>query len=98
MITVLAIMCLVTGIFAQPVIFLLFGQSIAIDLTSYIVKGLVWLATMYAAYIFYQKVVAKIPRIKEGVSFHVGFNSVCMWLVSGFASIVAFTYLLTSAF
>ena len=97
-ITVLAIMCLVTGIFAQPVIFLLFGQSIAIDLTSYIVKGLVWLATMYAAYIFYQKVVAKIPRIKEGVSFHVGFNSVCMWLVSGFASIVAFTYLLTSAF
>lgn len=86
------------GHICTAVIFCSSDQSIAIDLTSYIVKGLVWLATMYAAYIFYQKVVAKIPRIKEGVSFHVGFNSVCMWLVSGFASIVAFTYLLTSAF
>lgn len=84
---VLALMsalCLLTGVFAGPFVELLFGFSLEIGWRSYLVKCLVWAASFILAWMLYRRVISRSARLRAGIDFSIGFNSIVLCIGGGF--------------
>lgn len=88
---ILSALCLATGIFAGPMVRLIFEMNLEIGALGYVKKALIWAVSFLAAYLVYSKILSRIPRLKAGLDFNLNFNQ--MILCTG----ASFLILLTAA-
>lgn len=92
-ILVLGILCLMTGILGNEFIYLTFNLKLDIGIGSYIQKGFIWIANFYVSWLLYHHVLSKNKRLKQGINFTLGFNTMCFCIVSLFGIILCTSYI-----
>lgn len=86
---VLSLLCLVTGIFAEPVILLLFNLQLEVGLVGYLEKTAIWAVSLLGAGVLYWKVLSHSARLKAGIDFTISFNGIALCLGAGFLMLLA---------
>lgn len=90
----LGAICLVFGIFGAPIINLLFGISIEIDISSYIMKSIVFFASVAAAWLIYRYLIKGKKLWNHIRSFDLGFNSIALSVVVFFGILTGYLFLM----
>lgn len=85
---VLSTLCLVTGLFAQPIIHLFFGLDVSISPTGYATKAAVWLLFFVLAGAFYRFVLSRSARLHEGIDLSADFNQIVLCIGVSFGGLL----------
>ncbi len=88
----LSALCLFTGIFAEPFLYLVLGVPLNIGVSGYISKTAVWAASFVVAVLFYEKIIKKNKRIIGGIDFTVDLNTMVISIGSGFILIMGYLF------
>lgn len=88
-IVTLSALCLLTGIFAAPLLQLVLAVPLSISVSGYVNKVLVWAASFILADLLYRKVISRSQRIKAGISLTLDFNSIVSCIGAGFLALLA---------
>lgn len=78
----LSTLCLLTGIFAETLLYLVFDLPLSIGVSGYITKTIIWAVSFAAAELFYRKVLSHSKKLKAGIDFSANFNTI-IWCLSG---------------
>lgn len=82
---VLSGLCLLTGVFAQPFMRLLFDMERSISPSGYAFKALIWVVFFVLADLFYRKVLRRSARLHAGIEMTIDFNGIVMCIGLSFA-------------
>ena len=85
----LSALCLATGVFAAPVVSLLFGVQLEISPSGYVGKALLWAAFFVLAELLYRGVLRRSARLHEGVDMTLDFNGIVLCVGASFAVLMA---------
>ena len=89
-IIVLGVGCFLGGIFGQQLVDFLFDQQLAVNLSVYLQKTLVFFIHLIAGLILYRLVISRTKILYRLGSFDPGFNNTCMMIVVFFAVLVVY--------
>ncbi len=92
-ILLLSALCLLTGVFAEPFLYFVLGETLDIGVTGYINKTLIWAGSFIAAVLFYKKVLSHNKRLKAGIYFSATFNTIALCLGGSFFLIMIYLLL-----
>ena len=90
---VLGAICFVFGILGGPIITFLFGVDAHIDMAGYIEKGLVYMLSVFGAWLIYHFLVRDRAIWKRVRAFDLGFNAIAMTVVLFFAVLTGYLYI-----
>ncbi len=90
----LGTICLLFGVLGAPIINLLFGVSVHIDVSSYITKSLVFFASLAAAWFIYRYLIKGKNLWNRIRAFDLGFNKIAMSVVLFFGVLTGYLFLM----
>ena len=90
---ILSVLCLATGIFAGPMVRLIFEMNLEIGVLGYVKKAVIWAVSFLAAYLVYDKILSRIPRLRAGIDFNLNFNQMIMCTGASFLILLAAAHL-----
>lgn len=85
----LSALCLLTGIFAEPLLYLILAQPLSIGVSGYITKTIIWAISFVGAELFYRNILSHNKRLKGGIDFSASFNSIICCLGGIFIALMA---------
>lgn len=88
----LSALCLLTGVFAAPLLQFVLGSPLTIGLSGYLSKTAIWAASFVGAELLYRKVLSRSKRLHAGIDFSVSFNSLVFCLGGSFAVLLGVAY------
>lgn len=74
----LSALCLLTGIFAAPLLSLVLDSPLSISVSGYVTKTLIWAASFVLADLVYRKVISRSARLKAGIDLTLDFNGIVL--------------------
>ncbi|MFI3211926.1 MAG: proton-conducting transporter membrane subunit [Eubacteriales bacterium] len=77
-------LCLLTGVFAEPMVQLVLGMELKIGISGYMNKIIIWAVSFILAELVYKYIISKSKRIKSGIDFTISFNGIALCLCSSF--------------
>ncbi len=89
----LSALCLITGIFAEPFLFLVLGVPLNIGISGYISKTAAWAACFLIALIFYDKLLKKNKALRAGIDFTVDLTTMAFCIGFGFMVILGYLFI-----
>ncbi len=90
----LGLLCLVGGLLGAQAIEFLFGYSAKINIGEYVLKTLIFLASLFAAYFIYFKVLKGRKTLTVIREFDIGLNAIALSIVIFFAVFTGYLYLI----
>ncbi len=87
---ILATVCVVTGVFGQRIISILFDLEVIIDLKSYLVKSTLYLSSLALGYLFYKYLYPRIGFFRTMREIELSFNEIIFSIVFFFGSMLSF--------
>lgn len=90
---ILGSICLVFGLLGAPIINLLFGVSVEIDVAGYLTKSLIFFSSVAAAWLIYRYLVKGRKLWNHIRKFDLGFNTIALSVVLFFGVLTAYLYL-----
>ncbi len=91
---VLALSCLLTGIFGEEFMSIILGYSYSIDVTGYISKSFIWLASIVFAILVYIFIISKRSFFHKAHNIEVDFGNINLFTLLFFASLLLFVLLM----
>lgn len=88
-VALLSVLCLLTGVFAAPLLKFVLDSPLKISASGYVTKTLIWAASFVLADLLYRKVLSRSARIKAGIDMTVDFNAVVLCTGAGFLALFA---------
>jgi multicomponent Na+:H+ antiporter subunit D len=85
--------CFVFGILGGPIITFLFGVDAHIDMAGYLEKGVVYLLSVFGAWVIYRYLVHDRAIWKRVRALDLGFNAIAMTVVLFFAILTGYLYI-----
>lgn len=74
----LSALCLLTGIFAAPLLKIVLNATLEISAIGYFQKTVIWLASFVLAELLYRKVLSHSKRLKAGIDVTLDFNAIIL--------------------
>lgn len=93
----LSLMCLLTGVFAAPMLQLIFEMDLEIGILGYLKKAVIWGVSIFAAYLVYTKIISRSARLKAGIDFSADFNQMILCTGASFAVLLVAAHIFTIA-
>lgn len=89
-ILILSIMCFIGGVLGQNFINILFNQNFSVDGVAYVQKAFVYVINLLVGIIIYKIYISKSKLLYKIGELEVGFNNICMTIVSFFFIVLTF--------
>lgn len=88
-VVVLSVLCLLTGVFAAPLLKFVLNSPLTIGVSGYASKTIVWAISFVLADLLYRKVIARSERVRAGVDMTLDFNGIVMCIGGSFLALLA---------
>lgn len=88
-VAVLSALCLLTGLFAAPILKFVLDSDLTISPAGYLTKTLTWAVCFLLADLLYRKVIGRSKRLKAGIDMTLDFNSVVLCIGGTFLALLA---------
>ena len=85
----LSALCLLTGVFAAPLLAFVLASPLSISVSGYVTKTLIWAASFAAADLVYRKAISRSARIKAGIDLTLDFNGIVLCTGASFLVLLA---------
>jgi multicomponent Na+:H+ antiporter subunit D len=92
--SIIALVCILTGIFAENIIRYTFNVDLGVSISGYIEKSVIYFIMLFGAIIFYKYILSRTNILYYNLRKSFSFSTSCLLLISFFLAIILYGYYL----